>query len=168
MAMEYTLEIDIEQMHVSDLDRVLEIEGLSYPTPWSRRAFQSEITDNTYAYYFVARHAGVVIGYVGMWVILDEAHITNIAVHPDFRRKAIGRRMLMAMFEEAKRHGATRMTLEVRVSNYGAQALYKDLGFVNRGVRKGYYSDTNEDAYIMWKDALGPAKPKVERLKWMI
>jgi ribosomal-protein-alanine N-acetyltransferase len=168
MAMEYPLEIDIEQMHVSDLDRVLEIEALSYPTPWSRRAFQSELTDNTYAYYFVARHAGVIIGYVGMWVILDEAHITNIAVHPGFRRKAIGRRMLMAMFEEAKRRGATRMTLEVRVSNFSAQALYRDLGFVDRGIRKGYYSDTNEDAIIMWKDSLGPAKPKAERLKWMI
>jgi len=165
--MKGVLDITIEPMRVSDLDRVLEIEAVSYPTPWSRRAFQSELTENSYAHYFVARHNGEIVGYVGMWTILEEAHITNIAVHPDFRRKGVGRRMLLAMFEEAKRYGCTRMTLEVRVSNYSAQALYKELGFVNRGIRKGYYSDTNEDAYIMWKDDLGPARPKEERLRWM-
>ncbi len=162
------LDISIEQMRVSDIDRVLEIEALSYPTPWSRRAFQSELTDNAYAHYYVARCNGEIVGYVGMWVILDEAHITNIAVHPDFRRKGIGRRLLKAMFEEAKTYGGTRMTLEVRVSNYSAQTLYRELGFVDRGIRKGYYSDTNEDAIIMWKDSLGPTKPKEERLRWMV
>ncbi len=160
-------EICIEKMRVWDLDRVLEIEALSYPTPWSRRAFQSELTDNTYAHYYVARRGDQIAGYVGMWVILDEAHITNIAVHPDERRKGIGRAMLAAMFERAKSLGGTRMTLEVRVSNHTAQRLYKELGFVERGIRKGYYSDTNEDAIIMWKDDLGPSVPMKDRLKWM-
>lgn len=162
------IDIRIEQMTQSDLDRVLEIEALSYKTPWSRRAFSSELTENSYAHYYVAKVDGKIVGYVGMWVILDEAHITNIAVDPAYRRKGIGQRMLESMFEKAKGFGATRMTLEVRVSNTGAQTLYKKLGFVDRGLRKGYYTDSNEDAIIMWKDDLGPQKPKEEQVKWMV
>lgn len=162
------LQISIEQMTVDDLDRVLEIEVLSYPTPWSRRAFQSELSENSYAHYYVAKHEGQIVGYFGMWVILDEAHITNIAVHPDYRRHRIGRRMLEFSFDRAKEFGATRMTLEVRVSNIPAQTLYRKLGFVERGIRKGYYTDTNEDAIIMWKDNLGPARPREQMLKWTI
>ncbi|MGE5579993.1 MAG: ribosomal protein S18-alanine N-acetyltransferase [Bacillota bacterium] len=161
-------DIRIEKMTLQDLDRVLEIEAQSYKTPWSRRAFTSEITENSYAHYYVARADGKIVGYVGMWVILDEAHITNIAVDPAFRRKRIGQRMLESMFEKAKSLGATRMTLEVRVSNTGAQTLYKKLGFADRGLRKGYYTDTNEDAIIMWKDDLGPQKPKEDQVKWMV
>ena len=145
-----------------------EIEALSYKTPWSRRAFTSEVTENSYAHYYVCRVDGRIIGYVGMWVILDEAHITNIAVDPESRRQRVAQRLLEAMFEKAKESGANRMTLEVRVSNLGAQTLYKKIGFAERGLRKGYYSDTNEDAIIMWKDDLGPQKPKEERVKWMV
>ena len=161
-------EIHIEKMTLEDLDRVLEIEALSYKTPWSRRAFTSEVTENSYAHYYVCRVDGRIIGYVGMWVILDEAHITNIAVDPESRRQRVAQRLLEAMFEKAKESGANRMTLEVRVSNLGAQTLYKKIGFAERGLRKGYYSDTNEDAIIMWKDDLGPQKPKEERVKWMV
>lgn len=160
--------IRVEPMTAQDLDRVLEIEALSYSTPWSRRAFVSEVTDNSYAYYFVARRDGVIVGYVGMWVILDEAHITNIAVAPECRRLGIGQTMLETMFERAKEHGATRMTLEVRVSNLGARALYRKLGFADRGLRKGYYTDSNEDAIIMWKDDLGPQKPRECQVRWMV
>ncbi len=167
-AMENRPEIEIQKMTLNDLDRILEIEAQSYKTPWSRRAFTSEITENSYAHYFVARHEGKIVGYVGMWVILEEAHITNIAVDPAYRRQRVGQRMLEAMFEKAKEYGATRMTLEVRVSNYGAQNLYRKLGFVDRGTRKGYYTDTNEDAIIMWKDDLGPQKPKEDQIKWMV
>lgn len=167
-ALESLLDIDIQKMTVRDLDRVLEIEVRSYSTPWSRRAFSSEVTDNTYAHYFVARNKGKIVGYVGMWVILDEAHITNIAVDPDFRRQKVGQRLLEDMFRKAKDLGATRMTLEVRVSNTGARDLYKKLGFVDRGLRKGYYQDSNEDAIIMWKDDLGPATPKEDQVKWMV
>ncbi|MEX0974336.1 MAG: ribosomal protein S18-alanine N-acetyltransferase [Bacillota bacterium] len=155
-------------MTLDDLDRVLEIEVLSYKTPWSRRAFTSEITENSYAHYFVFRHEGEIVGYVGMWVILDESHITNIAVDPAYRRQRVGKRMLEAMFDKAKEYGATRMTLEVRASNIGAQDLYRKLGFADRGLRKGYYSDTNEDAIIMWKDDLGAQKPKEDQVKWMV
>ncbi len=158
----------LEKMTLADLDRVLEIEAKSYQTPWSRRAFTSEITDNSYAYYFALRAGDKIIGYVGMWVILDEAHITNIAVDPAYRRRGLGEMMLVRMFEKAKEHGASRMTLEVRVSNTGAQALYRKLGFADRGLRKGYYTDSNEDAIIMWKDDLGPQKSKEEKVKWMV
>lgn len=160
--------IEIEPMTLQHLDRVLEIEALSYSTPWSKRAFVSEVTDNSYAYYYVARKDGIIVGYVGMWVILEEAHITNIAVAPDYRRLGIGQAMLEAMFSKAREKGATRMTLEVRVSNLGAQALYRKLGFADRGIRKGYYTDSNEDAIIMWKDDLGPQKPRERRVRWMV
>lgn len=160
--------IVIEKMTTADLARVLEIEAQAYKTPWSRRAFTSEITENSYAYYYVCRKDGKIVGYVGMWVILDEAHITNIAVDPAYRRQGLGELMLRTMFEKAKGYGAARMTLEVRVSNLGAQALYRKLGFVDRGLRKGYYTDSNEDAIIMWKDDLGPQKPKEEQVKWMV
>ena len=162
------LEIKIEKMTPADLDRVMEIVALSYRTPWSRRAFMSELTENSYAHYFVARHDGKIVGYVGMWVILEEAHITNIAVDPAYRRKKVAWRLLQDMFRKAKELGATRMTLEVRVSNLSAQDLYRKLGFVDRGIRKGYYTDTNEDAIIMWKDDLGPSKPKQDQVKWMV
>jgi ribosomal-protein-alanine N-acetyltransferase len=160
--------IEIEPMTLQHLDRVLEIEALSYSTPWSKRAFVSEVADNSYAHYYVARKDGIIVGYVGMWVILEEAHITNIAVAPDYRRLGIGQAMLEAMFSKAREKGATRMTLEVRVSNLGAQALYRKLGFADRGIRKGYYTDSNEDAIIMWKDDLGPQKPRERRVRWMV
>jgi ribosomal-protein-alanine N-acetyltransferase len=166
--LERQLDIDIEPMMIKDIDEILKIEAVSYPTPWSRRAFESEINDNSYAHYYVARHDGKVVGYVGMWIILDEAHITNIAVHPQYRRKGIGQCLLESMFEKARGFGATRMTLEVRVSNYTAQRLYKRLGFVERGTRKGYYTDTNEDAIIMWKENIGPSVPQAQQLKWMV
>lgn len=162
------IDIQIEKMTVNDLDRILEIETVSYRTPWSRRAFTSELTENSYAHYFVARNRGRIVGYVGMWVILEESHITNIAVDPQCRRNHVGQRLLEAMFDKAKELGATRMTLEVRMTNTGAQTLYRNLGFVDRGLRKGYYSDTNEDAIIMWLDDLGPQKPREDQVKWMV
>jgi len=162
------LGILFEKMTVDDLDRVLEIEKLSYPTPWSRRAFESELRENAYAHYFVARQGGEVVGYIGMWVILDEAHITNIAVHPAFRRCGIGEALMRFSFDKARELGASRMTLEVRVSNLPAQTLYKKLGFQERGLRKGYYTDANEDAIIMWKDDLSTGKPLEEKVKWMV
>lgn len=155
-------------MTLKDLDDVMAIEVISYPTPWSRRAFESELTENDYAHYYVARQEGEIIGYVGMWVILNESHITNIAVHPDHRRQGVGRKLLETMFEEAKEKGANKMTLEVRISNLPAQDLYKKLGFVARGIRKGYYTDLNEDAIVMWKDDLGPAKPLKDRVRWLV
>ncbi len=157
----------MREMMLKDLDSVLDIEALSFPTPWSRRSFTTELTENVYAHYIVVEYESRVIGYSGMWVILDEAHITNIAVHPEFRRRGLGEKIMREMMERAKSRGATRMTLEVRVSNSAAQDLYRKLGFVARGIRKGYYSDTNEDAIVMWLDDLGAARTVNEGVRYV-
>ena len=136
---------------------VLAIERRSFPTPWSERAFVSELTQNAYAHYIVAlRGPRQVLGYAGMWVILDEAHITNIAVHPLERRQGLGDGLLLELERRAYGHGCRSMTLEVRPSNPEAQRLYRRHGFEPRGLRRGYYADTHEDAIIMWKDQLVP------------
>ncbi|MBX6395699.1 MAG: ribosomal protein S18-alanine N-acetyltransferase [Alicyclobacillaceae bacterium] len=139
-------------MRTTDLDRIQEIERASFTMPWSRTAFYGELADNHFARYIVAQRDDVVVGYAGMWLILDEAHITNIAVHPDARRQHVGETLLRHMMAYARSQGACRMTLEVRVSNIPAQNLYHKLGFVTRGVRKGYYTDNHEDALIMWAE----------------
>lgn len=176
------------EMTLNDLPAVLRIERKSFITPWSERAFVSELTHNVYADYIVARLlpapaseggegmqpatrparrvggwmgrqaagklAGDVVGYAGMWIVLDEAHVTNVAVAPEHRGRDIGDRLLSELERRARLRGCLRMTLEVRPSNAVAIALYRKHGFVARGRRPGYYSDTHEDAIIMWKDAL--------------
>lgn len=149
-------DITVSRMEEGDVEQVAEIERRSYITPWSHRAFLSEIRDNAYARYIVARAGEQVIGYAGMWLIFDEGHITNIAVHPDHRSRGIGDRLLTELERRARERGILRMTLEVRPSNPAAHALYAKHGFEARGRRRGYYSDTGEDAVIMWKDGLEP------------
>ncbi|HHW71115.1 MAG TPA: ribosomal protein S18-alanine N-acetyltransferase [Clostridiales bacterium] len=144
--------IFIEPIRSYDIDKVLEIEKLCFSVPWSEESFRLEIEKNRFARYLVVKHEGEVVGYGGMWLIIDEAHITNIAIHPNYRRRGIGRFLLISLMKEAVKYGIKSMTLEVRVSNYGAQALYSELGFVKGGIRKGYYGDTQEDALIMWND----------------
>lgn len=149
-----SLALSIEAMQVADIDSVLAIEQLCFPTPWSRFAFQTELTENHYALYLVGKVAGQVVAYAGTWIILDEAHITNVAVHPDWQGRGLGRDMLIGLLACAKSRGATRATLEVRKHNRQAQQLYLKYGFTFQGLRPGYYTDTGEDALIMWKDNL--------------
>ena len=137
-------------MQAKHLSGVLAIEQESFPTPWSRYAFYGELL-NDFAFYIVAVCGDKVIGYAGMWLILDEAHITNLAVHPDYRQRGIGRSLMQELENKAVLHGAGSMTLEVRPSNNIAKGLYSSLGFSQEGRRRGYYSDTGEDALIMWK-----------------
>lgn len=139
-------------MDKSHLNGVLEIENQSFPTPWSRNTFAHEIAGNDFAYYVVALDGNRVAGYAGMWVILDEGHITTIAVHPSRRRCRIGECLLKNLIDEAKRRGCVRMTLEARPSNFAALELYEKMGFISFGLRPGYYADTGEDAVIMWKE----------------
>jgi ribosomal-protein-alanine N-acetyltransferase len=138
-------------MTVDDLNGVLEVEALSFYTPWSRQAFVQELTRNEYAYYLVLKDGARAVGYAGVWIILDEAHITNIAVHPDYRGRDLGKFLLISILKAARSRGARRATLEVRVSNSVAQRLYLQMGFLVHGIRRGYYTDTHEDAFIMWK-----------------
>jgi ribosomal-protein-alanine N-acetyltransferase len=139
-------------MKLEHIGQVAAIERDVYSSPWSRNAFLHEILENRLASYFVALSAGTVCGYAGIWVILDEAHITNLAVRPDCRRRGIGGVLLGELFAEAAGKGAEKITLEVRHSNLEAQNLYRKYGFELRGVRPRYYN--NEDALIMWLDSI--------------
>ncbi|MGD6969291.1 ribosomal protein S18-alanine N-acetyltransferase [Rossellomorea vietnamensis] len=140
----------IRLMSVEDLDDIMEVETESFTIPWSRDAFFNEIETNHFATYIVIEDKGKVIGYCGVWIIVDEAHITNIAVLPSYRGQGLGDRLMQSMIEIAKEMGAVTMTLEVRVSNTPAQTLYKKFGFAEGGIRKKYYSDNQEDALVMW------------------
>ncbi|MDR0286643.1 MAG: ribosomal protein S18-alanine N-acetyltransferase [Clostridiales bacterium] len=139
----------IETMKKCHIDEIAALEELCFTTPWHKSSFEDELK-NDLAHYFVALENGRVIGYCGFWQIFDEAHITNIAVSPDFRRNGVGKALLGKMFEVWGRMGINFATLEVRVSNIGARKLYESFDFYNSGVRKGYYEDTGEDAIIMW------------------
>lgn len=150
VTMVVTHPVTISPMRAEDIGRVLEIEQVSFPTPWPRDAYTHELRENRLACYLVARITSEIVGYTGMWVILDEAHVTTIAVDPRYRRQHIGERLLVALLDEAMRRGARWVTLEVRKSNYGAQALYRKYGFKEIGIRRGYYSDNREDAIVMW------------------
>ena len=146
--------IVIDPMRLKDIPNIMEVERLSFTTPWSRDAFISELLENDRAYYLVAKVDGKAIAYVGVWLIAGEGHITNVAVHPKYRRKGIGRSLMLTLEELVTSKNGERMTLEVRKSNLLAQNLYKNLGYRNLGVRKGYYRDNNEDAVIMWKELM--------------
>ena len=147
--MALTAAVRVEPMGPGDIPAVLEIERASFTTPWPPEAFEQELRHNRLARYAVARQGSAVVGYAGVWLMVDEAHITTFAVHPDWRRQGIGRRLLLAMLTVAEELKATRMTLEVRVSNLAAQALYGTHGFAIAGRRERYYTDDGEDAFVM-------------------
>ena len=151
----------IEPMRVEDLDEVLEIERASFPQPWSRHAFLYELRENRVARLWVGRAAdepnAPVIAYLCLWLIADEVHVTNFAVHPSHRQRGIGRQLLGTLLELYRQQGAARAALEVRPSNHGARRLYEAFGFRQVGLRRGYYFDTGEDALLM-EARLGPGE----------
>jgi ribosomal-protein-alanine N-acetyltransferase len=145
----------IEPLTVGDLDEVLAIEGVSFVTPWSRGAFLHELKQNALACGWIARDSEPeprVLGYLCLWEVAPEIHITNLAVHPDWRRRGIARSLLTAILADARRRGLTVAFLEVRPTNTEARSLYEGLGFQVVGRRKGYYFDTGEDALLMEAD----------------
>jgi ribosomal-protein-alanine N-acetyltransferase len=133
------------------IDEIMEIERLSFTTPWSRMAFIHEI-ESPHSIFEVMTLNGRLVGYGGFWLIMDEAHISNIALHPDHRRKGLGRKLLARLLGQAVERGATKGALEVRPSNEAAQRLYDSFGFKAIAVRKNYYTDEREDALIMWNE----------------
>lgn len=151
----------IRRMTLADVDGVAAVEAATFPTPWSRDAFASEMK-NVAARYLVAERDGTIIGYAGAWIILDESHITNIAVLQAERGKGIGRALTAGLMQYLSNLGAAYATLEVRKSNEVAQNLYKSLGFIKLGVRKRYYEDNDEDALIMVCDHMPEADPDFE------
>jgi len=139
-------------MTLSDVPGILAIEQEAFTSPWTAEAFFNELTNNHFARYLIMELNGEIIGYGGMWTIMDEAHVTNIAVRADYRGRGFGRKLLAELQRTAVFFGAARMTLEVRVSNVVAQRLYRKFGFEPSGIRPGYYSDNQEDALIMWAE----------------
>jgi len=144
-------DIEIVKACEKHIDDIIIIENLSFKTPWSRESITQEICENKSAIYLCATVAGSAVGYAGMWHICDEGHITNIAVHPEYRRNRVGSALMEALLEAARERSIRALTLEVKRSNCNAQQLYKKYGFAEEGFRKGYYADNNEDAIIMWK-----------------
>jgi ribosomal-protein-alanine N-acetyltransferase len=151
---------EIGLMELRDVEQVLEIENQSFAVPWSREAFEREVSENLCARYLVARENGAAVAYAGMWLVLDEAHITNIAVRKDLRGRGIGEKVTRALMQLAADTGVRYMTLEVRRSNLAAQSLYRKLGFLNVGFRKRYYEDNGEDALIMACENLPEPNPE--------
>ncbi len=144
-------------MSASDLEEVLAIERVSYPTPWSRESFLFELVENPYAWNLVARRGGRIVGYACLWRVNEELKINNIAIHPEERGAGLGRALLRWVLREAAVRGCTEATLEVRPSNRIARALYGSCGFREVARRPSYYQDTHEDAIVMALDLTGLA-----------
>lgn len=147
------MNVEIRRMRHEDIPRVMEIERECFPTPWHESAYITELSNRS-AYYVVACKENFVVGYAGMWLIMDEAHITTLGVARQYRRLKIGERALIALLDESIRRGIRRATLEVRQSNTIAQKLYDKYGFTAAAIRQGYYTDNNENAVVMWVDDL--------------
>ena len=152
--MALTARVVVDPMRLDDVPAVHEIERLSFSTPWPAHAFEQELKGNRLARYVVARAGDRIVGFAGLWLMVDEAHVTTFGVHPDWRRQGIGRQLLLNLAELSLAIGARRMTLEVRPSNEPAQALYRSFGFEVSGRRPRYYTDNGEDALVMTTPAL--------------
>lgn len=146
-----------------DIESILELDAITFFNPWTRAMYEAEGQRRTISHFFVATaravstdHPEHLVAYCAAWLLVDELHINNVAVHPDWRRQGIGRTLLERTLAEAARGGAPRATLEVRASNAAARNLYERLGFEVRGVRTSYYTQPAEDALILWRDTGGP------------
>lgn len=147
--MALTAPVVIEPMTLADVGAAHEIERVSFATPWPAYAFEQELRGNRLARYLVARAGDALVGFAGMWMMVDDAHVTTISVHPDWRRRGVARQLMVGLSELAISMRARRMTLEVRAGNAAAHALYREFGFEVVGRRPGYYSDDGEDAVVM-------------------
>lgn len=135
-----------------DVKGMAQLDLMCFAAPWSEVAFSQEITDNNLALYIAGELDGVLVGYAGIWAIIDEGHITNVAVHPEHRRCGIAKALMEVLIKSCADEGIYKQTLEVRPSNTAAMQLYAGFGFKEAGRRKGYYEDNGEDALIMWRD----------------
>ena len=159
--------LTIRPMGIADLEAVQRIERASFTTPWPPQAYRQELETNRLAHYLVGQLGDEVVAYGGIWLMVDEAHITTFAVHPRYRRRRIGERLLLAMIDLSADRHAREATLEVRLSNIAARRLYEKYGFRPVGIRPRYYSDDQEDALIMTTEPLSsPAMvDRVARLR---
>jgi len=173
--MEGKIEIKIQPMQKKDVDDVLKIEEQAYGDHhWSKDSFYGELSNNLAHYYSAFNSDGDLIGYSGSWRVIDEAHITTIAVKPELKRKKIGEALLNRIIDDCYKNEIKYITLEVRESNTSAICLYEKYGFKSLGLRKGYYQNNNENALIMWTENIFWDKFKlnyqenVEKLREMI
>ena len=143
------------------------IEQASFSAPWPPNAYETELRTNRLAHYLVIRVGAAIVGYAGLWLMVDEAHVTTFAIHPDWRRRRLGERLLLALLDIAIARRAAEATLEVRLSNLPARRLYEKFGFRPVGIRPRYYTDNNEDALIMTTDRLdgAPMRERLARLR---
>ena len=155
-------DIIIRRMTERDLDAVAGIERRTFPRPWAREVFAKDLGQNPAARWLVAERDDAVIGFIGTWIIIDESEITNFAVAEEARRQGVGRRLLSAALQYLSNLGASCCTLEVRAGNEPAKALYTSLGFIRVGLRKKYYEDNGEDAWLMLCQHLPEADPDFE------
>src|SRR5665648_830501 len=150
-------DIVIRRATEKDVHLIADLDKICFSVPWSEQGFGKELKENNLAFYILAemKETGQIVGYAGVWLIQEEGHITNVAVHPEFRRKYIGMSIVEVLMKESrKRAGTKTFTLEVRKSNTAAIELYKKFGFLEVGLRKGYYQENKEDAVIMWTNPL--------------
>jgi len=145
---EWPASVMIEPMQKGDVAAVRKLDHLSFPSSWSAESYLRDLR-NCSSFYIVARLDGEVIGYGGMWLIVDEAHISTLAVHPDRRRCGLGQRLLTHLIAVARDRGAAEITLEVREANIAARGLYEKSGFISKGFIPNYYGDTGENAIVM-------------------
>lgn len=157
-------DIKISLMTAEDVDGVYAVERSSFSSPWSHESFAREATDNACARYLVLREGGEIVAFAGVWFIVDEGHITNVAVLPDRRGRGYGERIMRELIGLAADSGMSFLTLECRRSNLAAQSLYHKLGFIDVGYRKRYYPDNHEDALVMLLEPLPEGDPERDPL----
>ena len=150
------LKVRLDPMRASDLEAVQRIEKASFSTPWPAYAYRQEIETNRMAHYIVARVGAEIVGFAGIWLMVDEAHVTTFAVDPPWRRQGIGSHMILSLLRMSRTLGARRATLEVRLTNLAARKLYERFGFRPVAVRPRYYTDNGEDALIMTTEDRDP------------
>ncbi len=154
-------EFKVEKLALFHLDDIMEVEELCYGKHhWSRNSFVSEISNPCANYLVAVDKNGKCVGYMGVWRIFDEAHITNLAVHPSYQGKGLAHFLILSSLDECYRDKIKFLTLEVRVSNERAKKIYERFGFKSLGLRKKYYQDNNEDALIMWTESIFEEKYK--------
>lgn len=148
-------DIKIRKMHKKDIEQIMKIESVSFGNfHWTPESFAAEIENDIGNYFTAEDKKGEVIGYCGFWLIVDEAHITTIAVHPDLKKQGLGEKLLQKMIEVGYEKNAKWFTLEVRASNITAQNLYYKYNFKSLGLRRKYYQDNEEDALVMWTESI--------------
>jgi [ribosomal protein S18]-alanine N-acetyltransferase len=150
--------IRFEPLQEAHILPILEIEKVTNTAPWSERSFRNEIT-NPHAIFLTAIHNGKVVGYGGVWMVVDEAHVTTVAIEESLRGQGAGKRLMVELLKRAKDKGMTCSTLEVRASNEPAIKLYEKLGYDSTARRKAYYPDNKEDAVVMWLHNLQSWEP---------